>query len=162
MKIKRYYIYVYMYKELSTVCHRIAFTKCSLTKWCSLIVSCCYCSYCYLLMLFKNLKAFIFVEDEKAEAYSHCRSCVKSIISEDNVDFNNQRKCFLSHCQMGILRQRVFSVVSNCLEPTKLSSVSPTVPKCPEFSHLGATDCGPGHHLGPWERLMVDCSIHLP
>jgi len=96
------------------------------------------------------------VEDEEAEAYGHYHSCVKSIKSEN---FNNQRKCFLPLSQMGILRRRIFSVVSNCLEPTKLSSISPTVPKCPEFSQLGATDCGPGHHLGPWEGLMVDCSI---
>ena len=69
-------------------------------------------------MLFKNLKAFMLVEDEEAEAYGHYHSCVKSIKSENNVDFNNQRKCFLPLSQMGILRQRIFSVVSNCLEPT--------------------------------------------
>ena len=79
-------------------------------------------------MFFKNLRAFILVEDEEAEAYSHYRSCVKSIKSENNIDFNNQRKCFLSLSQMGILRQRIFSVVNNCLEPNKLSSISPTVP----------------------------------
>lgn len=105
-------------------------------------------------MLFKNLKAFILVEDEKAEAYSHYRSCVKSIKSEDNVDFNNQRKCFLPLSQMGILRQRVFSVVSNCLEPTKLSSVSPTVPKMPRIQSVGC------HWLWPWPPFRALGKAH--
>lgn len=87
--------------------------------------------------------------------------CKVNQVREQDVDVINQRKCFWFLSQMGILRQRIFSLVSNCLEPTKFSSLSPTLQKWFEFDHFGAIGHSPGRHVGPLSKFMIDCSIHL-
>lgn len=74
--------------------------------------------------------------------------CKVNQITEQDVDFINQRKCFRAPSQMGIQRQRMFSVVSNCLEAIIRSSFA----KMPGVQHLGAIAYGPIHQGGSLER----------